>query len=134
MGIDTLHFLKENSSGKSTYAIVKYSGKEEAIFFANHHSMDYGEGFIEEPCYLHEIYFGKNLDKFCQHYAENAIGSVDNERKQEYIKTKILPYIKKDVFYLIETPSVEPYLPEQLDEIKLISDLECIDWLLKNKK
>ena len=134
MGTDTLHFLKEHSSGKSTYAIVKYNGKEEAIFFVNHHSMEYGEGFIEEPCYLHEIYFGNDLEKFCHHLAEDAIGPGNPKGEEDYIKRRILPYVKGDVFYLIDTPSVEPFLPEEIEEIRLITDLECIEWLIKNKK
>lgn len=131
MSIDALRFLKEHSPGKSTYAIVKYAGKEVPVFFANYHSMDYGEGFIEEPCYLHKIYYGNDLEKFCKHYAENMIGPYNPKGEESYIKTRILPYIRDNTFLLIETPSVEPFLPEEIDEIILISDQECIDFLLK---
>jgi hypothetical protein len=133
MQYNILHFLLENSSGKSSYAIVKYGNKEHAVFFANHHSMDYGEGFIEEPCYLHKIYFGQDLDKFCRHYAEDAIGPHNKEAIDKFIEERVLPYIRKDAFCLIDTPSVEPFLPDEIEEIKLISKSECIDWLLEHE-
>lgn len=134
MSINVFDFLLKNSSGKSSYAIVKYASKEEAIFFVNHHSMDYGIGFVGKPCYLHKIYFGQDPDKFCKHYAENIIGTYNKEATDKYIKEKIIPYIKDNVFYLIDTPSVEPFLPENVEEIRLISKLDCIDWLIKREK
>ena len=131
MQINVLNYLKEHSKDKSTYAVVKYDNKEEIIYFVNYLSMEYGIGFIEKPCYLHKIYFGKDLEKFCKHYAESIIGLDNKDGVDNYIKNKILPYVKDDVFLLIDTPTVELYIPQFVDEIKLISEQECIELLLE---
>ena len=36
-------------------------------------------------------------------------------------------------FYEIENFQVEPYLPKVVDDIKIITERECLEWILSQK-
>lgn len=46
----------------------------------------------------------------------------------------MLPLIVDNVLYDIFCPQVEPYLPKMVDDIKLVTERECLLYLLENKK
>lgn len=54
----------------------------------------------------------------------------DVDRKKYYEKY-MKPLIVDNVLYDIYCPQVEPYLPEDVDEIIPITDRDCLLYLLK---
>jgi len=124
-------FLIDSNLEIGTYALVTYNDKTEATWFSRH---DY-EGrdwFLESPCELYKITeVDKPVEEFAKEYIEGLL--EDDADEQEYINKWVLPMIIDNVLYEIENFQCSPYLPEEVDDIKLITEQECLEHLLKLK-
>lgn len=131
--VNVQDFLIQNAESFQ-YAIVKYDGRTEAVYFTEH---DYKgkDWFLESPCGLYEEHRfseNKNIKEWCLSTADALLEPEAN--RIEYVEQYMLPLIVDNVLYDIFCPQVEPYLPKMVDDIKLVTERECLFYLFKNKK
>lgn len=128
-------FLLKNIKRIGSYALVTYNDVTEAIWF----EIAEDEAFLlESPCELYKISkVGDDIEKFCKKYMQGMV-SLDGIRTEsadrDYIDRFIKPMIFDGWFYGIDTPRIFSYLPKEVDSIKLISERECLEWLLKHQR
>lgn len=123
-------FLLQNGE-PFQYALVKYNGKTEAIYFVQHYHNN-KPWFLESPCGLcseHKFTDNENIEEWCLSVADELL-EPDVDRK-EYYEQYMKPLIMNNILYDIYCPQVAPYLPEEVDDIKLITERECLLYLLK---
>jgi len=127
--INVDEFLLKSNLELGIYALVTYNNRTEATWFSKH---DY-EGkdwFLESPCELYRITeVDKPVEEFAKEYIDGLLENGTNE--QDYINKWILPMIVDNVLYEIENFQYSPYLPKEVDDIKLISERECLEYMLK---
>lgn len=118
-------------NGKETqYALVEYDGTIEAVYFVQH----FHNGkpwFLESPCNPckeHEFTDNENIEEWCLSMAEELL-EPDVDRK-EYYEQYMKPLIVGNVLYDVYCPQVAPYLPKEVDDIILITERECLLYLL----
>ena len=123
--INVEEFLFKNNIN-STYALVTYNNKTEPTWFTK-----YRDWFLESPCELYRVMFvTEPIDDFAKKYAE--LWELEEGETYEDIANKyVKPMIVNGVLYSIENFQCSPYLPSEVDEIKLISKKECLEFLLK---
>ena len=125
-------FLLQNGE-PFQYALVEYCGKTEATYFVRHYH-DGKPWFLESPCCLIEEYVfssDQDIEEWCLSLADELL-KPDVDRK-EYYEKHMKPLIVDNVFYDIDCPQVEPYLPKEIDNIKLITERESLLYLLQEK-
>ena len=137
--INLKQYLRDKNLDFGTYALVTYDGKTEPTWFANmgtsfNQSGDTNDWFLESPCCLYKITDIKtDIDTFTREYLDGAVCLEDGESEEEYINNYVLPMIVDNVMYEIENFQCAPYLPELVDDIKLMTERECLEWMLKNR-
>ena len=112
------------------YALVEYDGHIEAVYFVQH-SHNGNPWFMESPCNPckeHEFTDNENIEEWCLSVADELL-EPDVDRK-EYYEQYMKPLIIGNVFYDIDCPQVEPYLPKEVDDIILITERECLLFLV----
>lgn len=127
--INIQNFLKQNTN-TGTYALVTYNGKTEAIWFAR---LNNGKDlwYLESDCSLYRICdVNKNIDDFCKKYMEDNIDLEEGENIEDYINLFVKPMIVENVFYEIINFQTPPFLPKEVDDIKLVSERECLLFIL----
>lgn len=131
--IDLNDFLKKNIKGDGAFALVTYNKKTEPIYFSKI-DMNGENWYLESPCSLFKICKIKgNIDTFCLEYVNNLCLEewID---EYEYIEKFIKPMIYEGFLYEIENFQCAPYLPKEVEDIKIISERECLEYMLKNMK
>ena len=139
--INVQSFLLENTKDKTefnlgVYTLVTYNGRTEATYFSKHF-FDDEPWFLESPCELYKICkVDKSLKELLGSYLEEYL-EIDTDSDPErfiddFIKEYIEPMIIDGYFYDIENFQFEPYLPKEVDNIKIISERECLEWLINN--
>lgn len=124
-------FLTKNNIDFGTYALVTYDNNTEPIWFTKY-SFSEGDWFLESPCELYKIAeITKPVNKFAREYVAEIL--EEDENVEDYINKYIKPMIVDGVLYEIENFQCSPYLPKCVDEIKLISERECLKFMLKCK-
>lgn len=131
--IDYEKFLNDNTKKESceTYAIVKYNGKEEATHF--HHVWDDKGGlwFKPAPCSLYVI--GECKNPYSKEWIEYFKELLENDESvEDYIEEYVKPMIMGEVLYEIEYFQCMPYLPDEVDDIRIISERKCLEWLVNH--
>ena len=112
------------------YAIVEYDGHIEAVYFVQH-SHNGNPWFLESPCNPckeYEFTKDENIEEWCLSVADELL-EPDVDRK-EYYEQYMKPLIVGNVLYDIYCPQVAPYLPKEVDDIILITERECLLYLL----
>lgn len=134
--INLKEFLLKNVTGIGTYALVSYNGIVEATWFTKYWSdVDNQPWFLESPCELYKFCnVDKPIDEFCKNYIEECIELEEGESAEDYIKNFVEPMIVDGCFYEINNFQTAPYLPGEVDDIKMISGRECLEWMLSNCK
>ena len=126
-------FLNDNAKKEScgTYAIVKYNGIEEATYFQHVWNDEYGLWFMPSPCLLYVIGECKNpySEEWVEYFKELLKDGVSVE---DYIKEYVEPMIMGDILYEIENFQCLPYLPKEVDNIRIISERKCLEWLVNH--
>lgn len=125
--------LLKNNIDFGTYALVTYNGKTEPTWFTKY-NYEGEDWFLESPCQLYKIIdVDKPIDEFCKKYMDEAIELEDGESVEKYIEDYVKPMIVDNVFYEIENFQVSPYLPEEVDNIQLITERECLEYMLQHR-
>lgn len=132
--INIKEFLLKSNLEVGTYALVSYNGKTEATWFTKYDN--WGEDghtwFLESPCVLYRI---ADVDKPIKEFAEDYASSlVEEDDIESYAEQWVLPMIVDNVLYEIENFQCSPYLPKEVDAIKLIDERECLEYLLDRVK
>lgn len=125
-------FLLENNEA-TQYALVKYNGKTEAVYFVRH-TYEGKPWFLESPCGLcveYEFSENENIEEWCLSVADELL-EPDVDRK-EYYEKYMKPLIVDNALYDIYCPQVDPYLPTEVDEIIPITERDCLLYLLKQE-
>lgn len=132
--IDVQDFLLENTVEDGVYALVCYDKKIEPTHFVKYNFGD-GDWFLESPCELYKVTEVKSdIDEFCNKYAEECLGLKNDIDKKAYINEFIKPMIVNDCLYEINNFQCAPYLPKEVDDINIITEKECLEFLLKESK
>lgn len=137
--INLKQFLLNSNLDFGTCALVTYEGKTEPTWFANMGTSfnqvgNTNDWFLESPCCLYKIAdINTDIDTFAREYMDGAVCLEDGESEEEYINNYVLPMIVDNVMYEIENFQCAPYLPEFVDDIKLITERECLEWMLENR-
>ena len=125
--IDVQEFLLNKHIKAGAYALVKYNNKIELIWFTK-----YNDWFLESPCQLYKIMkINEPIDKFCKKYAEEML--EEDVDKEYYIEQHIKPMIINNTLYEIENFQCSPYLPTRVNDIKLITERQCLEYMLRRK-
>lgn len=107
------HRIKDKSHG--SYALVTYDGHTETIWIAN-----LGKGFSKNKSRYY-------LESPVQLYTYN----INDETRQAFKEDGYI--IRDDKAYEINAWQTPPFLPDKLNEFRLISEEECLNWLLEYK-
>lgn len=118
-----------------SFALVNYNEMVEAVWVGNFYNLINEEVFfLEFPCELCKVCeVGDDIDKFYEEYMKEinlAEGNFEGDYFEEFVK----PMIHNGWLYEINNFQTDPYLPKEVDDIKLISERECLMWLLENQK
>lgn len=125
-------FLLRNMMDEDSYALVTYNGKTESIHFTKY-NFGSGDWFLESPCELYKLdKVNEPIDDYCKKYVEMYIDEIE-ENAEEFINEYMKPMIVDGILYEIDCPQCSPYLPKEVDNIKLISERECLLWILNNQ-
>lgn len=107
------HRIKDKSHG--SYALVTYDGHTETIWIAN-----LGKGF------------SKNKSKY---YLEAPVQlytyDINDETRENFEEYGYI--IRGDKAYEINVWQTLPFLSEVIDDLRLISEEECLNWLLEHE-
>lgn len=130
--INVKKLLLASNIATGSYALVTYNNKIEPTWFAKH---NFGEGdsFLESPCTLCKVMdVDGSIHMFAREYAAKLIeeGPDVEDYANNYVKTMVVD----GVLYEIENFQCDPYLPEYVDDIKLISEEECLNYMLSKAK
>ena len=129
--VNVEQFLLKQNIETGTYALVKYEGKIEATHFTKY-NFGNSDWFLESPCELCEICeVNRPIDEFCKEVINEYIDLEEGENKEEYIEKFIKPMVFNGCFYEIENFQCSPYLPKEVDNIKIISKQECLEYMLQ---
>lgn len=129
--INIERFLLGNNINQGTYALVTYNNITEATWFTRY-NFGQGDWFLESPCELYRIMeIEEPIDEFAKKWVDGLL--EDGEDEQEYIEQWVLPMIVDNVLYQIENFQCSPYLPKEVDDIKLVSERECLEYLINKK-
>jgi len=130
--INVEEFLLKNNVGFGTYALVTYNNRTEATWFSKHNfrSKDW---FLESPCQLYKIAEAtESIDGFARDYVKELLEEDADE--EAYINEHVKPMIVNGVLYEIENFQCSPYLPKEVDELELISEKDCLIYMLNQVK
>ena len=114
--------LKEETEMSSVYFLIKFNNHIEPIYF-----MHYKDSYFESPCCLHSCDMNENELK---EYVRELYYPESFEKALAYEKTMQ----RKNKHYEIDCPQCSPFLPQEVEIIDMISESECLDWLLKHEK
>jgi hypothetical protein len=129
--INVEKFLLENKIKQGSYALVTHNNKTEATWFTRY-NFGQGDWFLESPCELYRLMeIEEPIEEFARKYIDGLL--EEGEDKQAYIEQWVIPMIVNNVLYEIENFQCSPYLPKEVDDIKLISERECLEYLLNIK-
>lgn len=131
--INVQSFLAESNVEVGVFTLVHYSGKVEPIYFSKY-NIKGKEWFLESPCELYRIQEVEGPeDKFAKEYVRiNYELENGDEGIEEFAKEYIEPMIVDGVLYQIENFQCSPYLPEYVDKIEIVSERECLKYMLEN--
>ena len=56
----------------------------------------------------------------------------DEESVEDYIEEYVKPMIMGDILYEIENFQCMPYLPDEVEDIRIVSERKCLEWLVNH--
>ena len=113
---------KKDTQLSSVYYLVTFDNHTEPIYFTR-----FGDVYFESPCELHRFPMKENE---IEEYVKGIYYEESFENALEFEKTMH----REKWLYDIDCPQCFPFLPERLDNIEIISESECLDWLLERTK
>lgn len=132
--INLKKFVLDNIKDSGEYAILSYDGIEEVVWIEKNWSEVFNKYcFHVSPCEINKVCKVKEpVDNFCKEYVENYSPIIEEKNIQEFIDNFVKPLIKDGYLYKVSNFLKAPYLPKEIDNIKLISRVECFKYLLNN--
>ena len=110
---------KRDCSWSSVYFLISYDEHTEAIHF-----MHYEDSWFESSCVLRGFPLPDN--KLREYVEERYIEKLWNEaHKYESV------FQKDNYHFEIDNPQCFPFLPEEVEVVKVMSEEECLEWLIK---
>jgi hypothetical protein len=73
--------------------------------------------------------FKDDSDIAVKQYVKALYGDENLENNIEYVRSMI----RNGYLYEIESFQTAPFLPSELDDLTLISEQYCLEWMLNNK-
>lgn len=115
------------------YAIVTYDGIQEATYFKKIYDDKNGNWIMPSPCQL--MYgFKVNEDNLIEDlkgwvkelYYKETYEEIGIEN---FINERFIPYIKNGIYYELEAFQCLPYMPKEVEDIKIVTEKELFDWM-----
>ena len=136
--INVKDFL-DNNGNCSCYALVTYNNKIEPTYFSKIFDCNNEDWYLESPCELYplleireEIIQDKNKVKKCLiEYIKDFL--EDENNAENYVDEFLMPFIKGNYVYEIENFQYSPYLPKEVDDIKIVSEKEIFNFMMNEK-
>jgi len=123
-------FLELNIKDMGSYALVTYNNHIRPIWIHRYENWDEnGDWFLEAPCELKKYKFKNQDDATIREFVEVTWDDDHMEEGIEYIKSMT----RDGWLYEIDCPQVAPFLPDVLDDLTLISEGYCLEWILNNQ-
>ncbi len=121
----------ENQKHNSFYALVTYDGITEPTYF---YTVDLGKkGLLDlhSPCEVFKRIEGKeDIEDYLSGLTDEENGGFSDSDIDKYFR----PLIVNDIYYEVENFQCAPYLPEEVDDIEICSERDCLLFILKNAK
>lgn len=114
--------LKKENKLADVYFLIKFEQHIEPIYFTQ-----FEDVYFESPCDLKRFPLEENE---LSEYVKEMYGADEFEMALEY--EKLLQ--REGWHYEIMCWQCSPFLPEEIEVIDMISESECLDWLLKHEK
>lgn len=128
--INVSKFVEEQNH-RAFYALVEYDGITEPTYF---YTVDLGENWLldmHSPCEVFKRFEGKNeIEK----YFDWLINDKDNNFSKEDIDKIFRPLIVDNVLYEVENFQCAPYLPEEVDNITICTERDCLLFILEHSQ
>ncbi len=109
------------------YFLVTYDNETIPVYFEQQKS-------VENPG--HTVYFESSCDLKAINLPPEELEDYVRYMYREDAFEESLEYEKKmqrgNTHYEIENYQMDKFLPDQLDDIQMISETECLDWLLSH--
>lgn len=116
------------------YALVTYNDNTVPVYFAKHYDTNNRIWFWESCVDLLKYKIDRPMDDFCDLHATIFYECCDEEEKQKIIDEYIKPMIIGEYLYETEAYQQTPFLPKEVDNIKIVSERECVEWMIENKE
>ena len=130
-----------NLETDNAYALVTYEGKTEPVYFYLFGDMGHGMFLSHSPCCKPTVICTfseeeqRNIKGVCvEGIIPGLLGTHDLHVCEEFFDDFVKDMIIDGVLYEIECFQCAPWLPEEVDEIKILTEGEMLRWLLKNKQ
>lgn len=126
-------FLLTQDIDVGIFTLVHYEGKVEPTYFSKYR-IEGKTWFLESPCEVRKITnIEGDISKFCIDYVKTNY-SIKGGKKGiiDYSKKYIEPLVINNTLYEVENYQCSPYLPEYVDKIEVVSERDCLLYILKN--
>lgn len=128
--INVSKFIEEQNH-EEFYALVEYDGVTEPIYFYAVDLEKYGLLDMHSPCEVYKRFEGQ---KEIENYFDWLINDNDNNFSKEDIDKIFRPLIVDDVLYEVENFQCAPYLPEEVDNITICTERDCLLFILEHSQ
>ena len=119
--LNNVDFSKyKTSSMSSVYFLVKYKDGIEPLYF-----MPYEGVYFESPCCLMETF----EEKYIEDYVKGTYIKSARKEALKYEKSMC----RNGMHYEIDCPQCAPFLKGPMQIIQILSEQECLDYLLNQR-
>lgn len=121
----------EKQNHSAFYALVTYDGVTEPTYF---YTVDLGEkGLLDlhSPCEVFKQFEGVNeIEDYFKWLMDEKNGGFSDGDIDNYFR----PLVVDEIYYEVENFQCAPYLPEEVDNVEICSERDCLLFILKNAK
>lgn len=127
-------WLKENIQGMGEYTLVTENGKTRPVYFSRFSDSKWDEDlFLIDTCSVRRIdKVEGDIDKFCKEYMDECIELEEDTNVEEYIEEFVKPMILNGYFYEIWNWHGSPIEVKEVEDIKLMTEREILEWSVKH--
>ena len=111
---------KKETQLSSVYYLIEFNGHIEPLYF-----MHYEDVYFESPCVL-SAYSMSEIELV--EYVKDMYEADAFDIALEFEKTMQ----RGNIHYEIDNPQCSPFLPNEIKILDILSETECLDWLLKH--
>lgn len=112
---------KKKCKLSSIYYLIKIGDNEFPVYF-----MPFEDVYFESECVLIK---NPATRKDVVEYVKEM---YPYNTQKEALKYELTMF-RNGFHYQIDCPQCFPFLPQEIDDIKVISEIECLDWLIKKE-